>query len=353
MSLSSTSSGRRALARSLELAHVLAQLGRDPGIAEPLVHGLFGLVREDLSGLGVLDAVLGDRELLADGLLAEGDVVRLGAGEVLEQVAVRLGRDDAEVEPQALVGDHCRLRVPLRHDLLDPGELGEVLRQRGRIARRGDDVEVAHLLLEAPNAARLAHLVGCGMLAKNGDDRPHRRQRATEQRLLLDLLARRRKRAQDVLLGLRAETGERAQLLGLGGLLQALDRRDVQLLPDAPGGLRAEAGEAHELDDVRRDALLPFGERLDLAVVDDLHDLLLDRLADPRQLLRPPLDGELRDRAARLAHSLRRAPVGERPELVAALQLEEVGQQVELVRDLRVPRKCLRHPRDDMGRCAS
>ena len=207
MSLSSTSSGSAPSRAACELAHVLAQLGRDPGIAEPLVHGLFGLVREDLAGLGVLDAVLGDRELLADGLLTEGDVVRLGAGEVLEQVAVRLGRDDAEVEPKALVGDHRRLRVPLRHDLLDPGELGEVLRQRGRVAGRGDDVEVSHLLLEAPHAACLTHLVGCGMLAKNGDDSPHCRQRATEQRLLLDLLARRRKRAQDVLLGLRAEPG--------------------------------------------------------------------------------------------------------------------------------------------------
>ena len=180
MSLSFDELRQDALARGLELAHVLAQLGRDPGIAEPLVHGLLGLVREDLSGLGVLDAVLGDRELLADGLLAEGDVVRLGACEVLEQVAVRLGRDDAEVEPQALVGDNRRLRVPLRHDLLDPGELGEVLRQRGRIARRGDDVEVAHLLLEAPNAARLAHLVGSGMLAQDRDDRTYRRQGAPE-----------------------------------------------------------------------------------------------------------------------------------------------------------------------------
>ena len=279
--------------------------------------------------------------------------MRLGAGEVLEQVAVRLGRHDAEVEPQALVGDDRRLRVPLRHDLLDPGELGEVLRQRGRVAGRGDDVEVSHLLLEAAHAARLAHLVGRGMLAKNGDDSPHRRQRATEQRLLLDLLPRRRKRAQDVLLGLRAETGERAQLLGLGGLFQVLDRRDVQLLPDAPGGLRSEAGEAHELDDVRRDALLPFGERLDLAVVDDLHDLLLDRLADPRQLLRLALDGELSDRAAGLSNSLSGAPIGQRAELVASLQLEKVGQQVELVGDLGVLRKCLRHPRDDMGRCSS
>jgi hypothetical protein len=52
MSVSSTS-GEATFAGGLELAHVLAQLGRDPRVAEALVHGLFGLVREDLAGLGV------------------------------------------------------------------------------------------------------------------------------------------------------------------------------------------------------------------------------------------------------------------------------------------------------------
>ena len=108
----------------------------------------------------------------------------------------------------------------------------------------------------------------------------------------------------------------------------------------------------HELDDVRRDALLSLRERLDLALLDDLNDLLFDRLADAGQLFCIALDGELCDRAARLSYSLSCSPVGKRAELVAALQLEKVGQQVELVRDLRVLRKCLRHPRDDMDRCA-
>ena len=35
-------------------------------------------------------------------------------------------------------------------------------------------------------------------------------------------------------------------------------------------------------------ALLPLRQRVDLAVLDDLDDLLLDRLADPLELLRRP-----------------------------------------------------------------
>ena len=213
MSAELDESREAALARGLELAHVLAELGRDPRVAEALVHGLLGLVREDLARLGVLDAVLGDRELPADGLLAQRHVVLLRAGEVVEQVAVRLGRDDAEVEAQAVARDHRRLRPALGDDLVDPRELREVVDQRDRVGGRGDDVEVPHLLLEAADAASLADLVCGRVLAEVGDDGSHGRERAAEERLLLDLLLRRGQRLEDVLLGFRAEPGERAELL--------------------------------------------------------------------------------------------------------------------------------------------
>ena len=43
---------------------------------------------------------------------------------------------------------------------------------------------------------------------------------------------------------------------------------------------------------------LALRERMDLAVLDDLDDLLLDRLADALQLLRAAVERELGDRAA-------------------------------------------------------
>ena len=49
-------------------------------------------------------------------------------------------------------------------------------------------------------------------------------------------------------------------------------------------------------DDLRRDALA-LRQRVDLAVLDDLDDLLLDRLADPAKLLRLPVERELGDGA--------------------------------------------------------
>ena len=82
-----------------------------------------------------------------------------------------------------------------------------------------------------------------------------------------------------------------------------------------------------------------FGERLDLALLDDLDDLLLDRLADPLELLRAAVERELRDRAGRLAHPRRCAAVGEHAERLGPLELQQVGEQVELVRNLGVPRQ--------------
>src|SRR5207237_10904814 len=94
------------------------------------------------------------------------------------------------------------------------------------------------------------------------------------------------KRAQDVLLRLRAHSRERSQTLRLRGFAQLLQRCDPELLPDLLRALRPQAGQAHEEDDLVRDLGLAPRERVDLAVPHDLDDLLLDRLADSLQRLR-------------------------------------------------------------------
>ena len=92
-----------------------------------------------------------------------------------------------------------------------------------------------------------------------------------------------------------------------------------------------------------RNERLPLRERLDLALLDDLDDLLLDRLADPLELLRTAVERELRDRAGRVAHPRRRPPVGDHPERLGPFELQQVGEELELLRDLRVLRQ--RRPR--------
>ena len=97
------------------------------------------------------------------------------------------------------------------------------------------------------------------------------------------------------------------------------------------------------MDNAFRDRRSPLGERLDLAGLDDLDDLLLDRLADSGQLLRTALEGELRDRACGLADAIGRAAVRDDAEGVLAADLEQVGEQVELGGHIRVSRQRLGH----------
>src|SRR4051794_36897272 len=172
------------------------------------------------------------------------------------------------------------------------------------------------------------------MLAQYRDDGLYRRQSVTKQPAsLVGVLRLERKRLQDLLLALRTETCERAQLLVLRCELQSLERRDAELLPDARSGLRPEARQAHEENHLGRDRAFALRERLDLPVLDDLDDLLLDRLADPLQLLRLSVQRELRDRPRRVAHPGSRAAVGAHAKGFGALQLQQVGEQLELLRN--------------------
>ena len=130
-----------------------------------------------------------------------------------------------------------------------------------------------------------------------------------------------------------------AQPLLLGRLLQPGDRRDAELLPDPARGLRAEPGQPHELDDLLGNERFPLRQRLHLALLDDLDDLVLDRLADPGELLRLAVERELGDRGPGLADPRGGAAVGEHAERVLAFELAQVCEQLELVRQLVVPRQ--------------
>ena len=325
---------------SLQLAGVLAQLRRDRLVAEELVHRVLVGAAEDVARLDRRDAVLRDREPAPHGLLAHGDVVSLRAREVLEEVAERLGRDDTQVEAVPVARDDRRLRVPLRRDVDDPAQAREMPGQVGGIRRARDDVEVAERLLPAPHRAGLRDRDRRRQLPQRRHDRLHRRQSGAEQvPARLRALGLVRERGENLLLALRPEAGERPQPLALGRRLQLVERLDPELAPDARRGLRPEARQLHEEDDLGRHAGLLLRQRLNLADLDDLDDLLLDRPADALQLLRATVERELGDRARRLPHTRGRAAVGDDPEGVLPLELEQVREQLDLVGDVGVARE--------------
>ena len=111
--------GQLVLARQLELAVVLAQLGRDRLIAEVAVDLVLVGRAEHLAALDVLDAPLRDAHAAPLRVLAHAHVVALRAGEVLQEVAVALERHDAQVELHAVVGHDRGLRRAVAEHLGD------------------------------------------------------------------------------------------------------------------------------------------------------------------------------------------------------------------------------------------
>ena len=336
---------QRAVPRRRDLGSPLAELRRDVAVAEEGVELVLGRMRDDLAGLDVGDAVLGDREPPALRVLPQRDVVVLRAREVLEHVAVALVRHDTQVEAEAVVAHDGRLRVAARDHLGDPVPVAERSDQRGRVARRRDEVEVADGLAPAPHASGLRDGSRRRVGRELGDDAPDRRKRVPEKTPGLRLVADPRlERLQDLLLAARAHPGQVAQPALLGGALQAVERGDPELRPDPRSRLRADAGEPQELDDTGGHEAAPLGERVHLAVLHDLDDLVLDRLADPGELLCAPVERELGNRQRRLPDPAGGAAVCDDLERLLLEDLGEVGEELELIRELAVAGQRLRHP---------
>ena len=143
-----------AVGGGLELAAVLPQLRLDVGQAQRGVDRLLAGALERLAGGVVEHAVLRHVQAAPHGRLAQRHVVRARAGEVLEQVAELLGRDDAQVDLDARCGSGpARRRCPMPATDSISGSADERLDQRVRVGRRGDDVEVLAGVGHAPRRA--------------------------------------------------------------------------------------------------------------------------------------------------------------------------------------------------------
>ena len=121
----------------------------------------------------------------------------------------------------------------------------------------------------------------------------------------------------------------RPEPAGLGGLAQVVDGLDAELGVELADGLGAEARDAQQLDEARRDLGAEPVVVGHVAGRRELLDLVADRLADARDLgrLAGPVGRHEVDRAA--ADGVGRAVVGDRLEDELALDLEHVADLVE------------------------
>ena len=142
---------------------------------------------------------------------------------------------------------------------------------------------------------------------------------------------------EDVLLGLLAHPFEVADLAGLGGRLQLLQVLDLHLLVEDLDAFGAQALDAQEVRQVRRQLLTQVLQRAAGAGLQDFVDLLGQALADAGEFLKVLAGGRQVGQAlGHVAHGPRCVTVGADAEGVLALDFQDVGDLVEDGGDLAV-----------------
>ena len=339
MSPSSTSSGsssRRAPARARRCPRA-ARAGsagsRGGGRPRPR-RG----VRKTSPRLDVLDAPLRDAHAAPLGVLAHAHVVALRAREVLQQVAVALGRHDAQVELHAVVGRRPRPSCAVAEHLGDERLLDEPRRQRRPVGRGGDHVDVAHRLGAPPQRAGLVGALAGRMRAQRLRA-PCARARAPGRAGTRACAARRPPRAGRAAAApcaRRSRPGPAGVPVARGGL-ELGERRDAELLARAGGrsSRRARAGarsrrgsRARARAASRAPPCVPVSRSSStfVAIVSPMSSSSVSR----------PCSDSAPDRLGGLAEALGGPAVGEHAVDDGAVQLVEVAEQVEQIGDLAI-----------------
>ena len=302
---------------------------------------------QELAGLDLLDPVLADLEATADGVLAQRDVVCLGAGQVLQQVPERARRDHPQLDPRAVVSDAGDLGLASLLDRGDPVVGDEGVHHLGGRGGRGDQIDV---------------LGGLGVPAEAAGDLAAVDGRHLEQRVsdvLSPTVAGGRPRvparpetadsapariACSVFSPIPGRSRIRPSRAACHGVLQ---RNQSQVGEDPARRLGPDARDVHDGHHAGRRHRLELLQRRDVARVEQLGDLVGDSRSDARQLAQPALLGQPRHRLRRLAQRLRSLAVGEVAVGDGAVQLEQVGEQLESSCNLRVVGRRDRHRGND------
>src|SRR5262245_11332809 len=235
-----------ALARRLDLPGVLAQLRRDPWQIYRGEDRLLGLPGHAL--LAQEHAVLVELQPARLRKLADRDVVRLGAREVVERRAEALRGNDPQVDLQSALEHHRGPRGAGRAHLLHLRIGSEALHDRRRRRRGDDDIEIADRLAAPAITAREHDLLDARNLAQMRSQRLGVLRCFGERKPAL-LRQARGHRFEHPRLGLLAEPLELAKPALPCRIRQILEALDLQLPVERSDPLGAEPGKAEEIRD--------------------------------------------------------------------------------------------------------
>ena len=282
--------GQLALLARFDLPVAFAEFRWDPRQAE---RGkdfgfILGAGRDGRAAFEGLEAPLAHAEATRERAVPHGDVMLLGAREVMQREIELLERDDAEVGLQAALEADARLGFPVGGDLLHARITHEPRHDRRGVGRRDEEVQVTHGLTRAPQRAR-----GFGALrlregAQTGQDgfgdfgRFVPTVALPVSDAILDAF-------EDLDLRLFAKALEVGDGAAGAGRLEFGQVVDVQLRPKRADFLRSEPGNLDDLEQTGRNARLELlVERQDAIAVErgDLVDQRLAHAGDFLQLVR-------------------------------------------------------------------
>jgi hypothetical protein len=199
--------------------------------------------------------------------------VLLVAGEVLQQVAELVGRDDLQVDADAAVRAGARTGLAAVRDRLDHVELREGGDQPLRVLGRGDDVEVLDRVGPASRRAGQLDAHGRGVVAQRLHDLVADRESAVEHEAAgtagAGLVGRDRAldRFQQLRLGSDAKALQVLDAALSGGGRERLERVDPQLLVQTARALGPEARQARHLQQAGGELLAQRDRLRDVALV--------------------------------------------------------------------------------------
>ena len=143
---------QRACLGGVDLSPQLAERRVDEGEAQRCVQAFLGLASHLVAGDDVEEAIFVQGEPAVQRALAQGDVVRFRAREILQRRPACVRRDQPQIGLESLPQQDARLRLALAEHALDQLVAGEARHDPGGGAGR-EDVDVAARLGAAPQAA--------------------------------------------------------------------------------------------------------------------------------------------------------------------------------------------------------
>ena len=262
--------------------------------------------------------------------------MRLRPGEIAKCRAVAVLRHHAQIHLQAVAQADGGARRPLLYHVRHVLIADEPLHDRSARFGCDHDIEVADGFAPSPVASRdlgLQHAVSLPKMTQQGDndlfggcqfgsrDRPG---------ALGD-------RTQHLRFDARSNTRHGPQFAGLRRSRELVDRIDAEFLVQQVHALGAQARQRQQCRDPRRHLTLQLVEHRQMLATRDDGDLVSEIPPDPRQLIKVLAIGQhVGDVAWQLADQPRRLPVGAHPERVGPLDVEEIGNLVELAGNLGV-----------------